>query len=126
VAEDLGARRREHGLLPVTPRWPSAQSEFMQTDSHRCPEDRSACPHCAGDARPASDEDNGAAAEGGPLVWWAIAVFLLPLLLALLGALVAGSAGGAQLIGAACGLGLGLLGSILLARWTRRQSGGNA
>ena len=98
----------------------------MQTDSHHCPQDRSACPHCTGDARDTSDEDNGPVIEGGPFVWSAIGVFLLPLLLALAGALVADSYGGPELVGAACGLGLGMVGSILLARCIGQRSGGNA
>ena len=49
-------------------------------------------------------------------------LFLGPLVLAILGAVVAGDRPVMQLVGAAIGLGLGLVGSVVVARqWNRNR-----
>ncbi|MBN1588817.1 MAG: hypothetical protein JW888_04820 [Pirellulales bacterium] len=98
----------------------------MQTDSHPCSRDRSACPHCGGDACPTPDESDPTAMSGSRFVLAAMGLFLAPLVLAILGAVVAGRRAEAQLIGALGGLALGMAGSVLVARWIRHRSGGNA
>jgi len=56
----------------------------------------------------------------------AVGIFLVPVLLAIAGAVVAGRNQTAQLIGALVGLGLGMVVSIFVARWiaTHRSSNG--
>ena len=99
----------------------------MQSDPPPCSQDRASCPHCSAGVCPISSEGDNATPplSGHSVVGSAVGLFLVPLLLALAGAVLAGSDMGAQVVGALAGLGLGLLGSILFARWTRFWSGEN-
>jgi len=62
--------------------------------------------------------------KGGALCGWrlsvaALVVFLVPLILAIVGAMVAGSSQTARLIGAAAGLAVGITAAILAGRFIR-------
>ncbi|HUS90617.1 MAG TPA: SoxR reducing system RseC family protein [Phycisphaerae bacterium] len=61
--------------------------------------------------------------EGGRLVAASLGVFMLPLVLAIVGAAVAGGEGTRQLLGALGGLVVGLAGGVCVARLARRAGG---
>lgn len=89
----------------------------MPTYPPSCPDERAACPHCAGGVCPSANDAEPSTVRGPCLVGSAIGLFLLPVLLAIGGAVAAGPNETAQLVGALVGLGIGMAGSILAARW---------
>ena len=95
-------------------------------DSHGCSQDGGGC-SCHGDlVRLDTDAPNVPVPRGAWLAWSAVGLFLLPLLLALLGAVVVDYGGGSELLGALAGLGIGMAGSILVARWIGHQRRGSS
>jgi hypothetical protein len=64
--------------------------------------------------------------HGRGMVGSAVGLFLAPIVLAIVGAVVAGPGPGRQIVGAFCGLGIGLVGSILISRLFRFRSGEDA
>jgi len=81
------------------------------------------CGSCPTDDCPASYEDDALRLRGPALVAAALALFLLPILLAIAGSALVGRAGDlAQLLGCLAGLGLGLALARLLARLIYRAA----
>jgi hypothetical protein len=81
------------------------------------------CGSCPTDDCPARYEDDAPRLRGPALVAAALALFLLPILLAVAGSALAGQAGDvAQLLGCLAGLGLGLAVARLFARLIYRAA----
>lgn len=75
------------------------------------------CRQCPGGGM--GEQDPRGALSGWRLSVAALVVFLVPLILALLGSVVAGSSQTARLLGAICGLTVGVAAAILTARLIR-------
>ena len=86
-----------------------------EVESHiQCPAE---CPRCpANESETAAGQGRGAIVSGWPLVLAAATYFLLPLVLAFVGAVAGGARQVNQLLGGAAGLGAGM---VLAAQLTR-------
>ncbi len=82
------------------------------------------CGKCPIGSCPEDPADQGAIPKGWRLVGSAIGVFLLPVILAVCGAAVAGNSESMRFIGAATGLTLGLAGAIVVGKLL--QDNGNS
>ena len=80
------------------------------------------CSDCSGRSiqdGPADDDPDSLALSGGPLGLASMGLFVGPGVLAILGAMCFAESPGGQLVGAVAGLGLGMAGSVVLARLLR-------
>ena len=85
---------------------------------HEQPEqgNRFGCGRCAVQDCPARADGDSSGVQGWRLGLSAAALFLAPIVLAIAGALWAGGGEGTRVIGALSGLGLGMVGSVVVAR----------